>query len=345
VYSGIYKDGWLQKVVRVRLAGGRPAALTIRAEVIIRKGQHLDVVVNGRTVAAVDVPPGLLNLHVPIGPSPTARAVELQWGTAGHISASDSREAAALMKSISIDAVRPPGSLRTASFSDLNVASSGIYRDGWLQQDARVLLAGGPSSELEVRAEVIAAGGRHLDVAVNGHTAMGFDAAPGLLELRIPIGPSPSARMIELRWSSTSRISANDPREAAALLERIGITSVQAPTSVRRADLVKPQLAYAGIYEDGWLLPTARVLLAGGPATKLTLRADVTTKSAQHLDIFVNGVHVLSGATTGRLDLTAPLRASGGPRLVVLQWSTASPIGPADKRLASARLTLISVGR
>jgi hypothetical protein len=111
------------------------------------------------------------------------------------------------------------------------------------------------------------------------------------------------------------------------------------------ADLAKPGLVYSGIYKDGWFQKDARLRLAGGPAAVLTLRADVTTKSAQHLDIFVNGAHVLSGATTGRLDLTATLPASNGPRMIELRWSTATPIGPKDPRSASALLTLIAVGR
>ncbi len=221
-----------------------------------------------------------------------------------------------------------------------------MYSDGWLQQDARFLVAGGPAEELTVRAEVTAAAGRHLVVVVNGRPTTVVDAPPGPLDLRIPVGPSPVSRLVELRWSATSRIGANDPRQAAALLKEIAIRSVRAPAAVHPSDLAESAATVAGIYKDGWLRRNARLLLAGGPATTLTVQTEATVKSGQHVAIFVNGSRVLARPVkAGQFNVTASLPASSGPRLVEFQWLTASRIGPSDPRTAAALLQLVAVGR
>jgi hypothetical protein len=87
------------------------------------------------------------------------------------------------------------------------------------------------------------------------------------------------------------------------------------------------------------------VLLAGGEAADLTVRADVTVKSGQRLSVFVNGRHV-AGRTTpaGPLNLTVALPPSNGGRLVELRWSATNRIGPDDPRRGAARLKLIALG-
>jgi hypothetical protein len=341
--AGIDKDGWLGKEARVLLAGGERGDLVLRAEVITRKRQHLEVLVNGKTVAGRDVTRGLLELHIPVGPSLAAREVELRWATTSRISADDPRRAAALLKSVAIE-TGAPTSLDVAGLARSNAAFSGIYEDGWLQREARVLLTGGPSAELNVRAKLNAATSRHLEVLVNDRVVTGVDVRPGPVDLKIPIGPSSSARTVELRWSADGRISADDQRRAAALLQSIAIGSTGAPTLVRVEDVAGGRFAQTGIFKDGWLRRSARVLLAGGDAADLTVRADVTVKSGQRLSVFVNGRRV-AGRTTpaGPLKLTVALPPSRGARVVELRWSRTNRIGPEDPRHGAARLKLIAL--
>ena len=204
----------------------------------------------------------------------------MRWGTTSRISADDPRRAAALLKSIAIETTGAPASLEASDLAKTNVASSGIYEDGWLHRESRVLLTGGRAGALAVRGDLNAATGRHLVVIVNGRVVTDVDVLPGPFELKIPIGPSPSARTVELRWS-TARPSA--PATHAGLppsSNRSASGRSGGPSFVRVNDLGSGQLVHAGIYKDGWQRRNARVLLAGGGAGHLNVRAEVTVKTA-----------------------------------------------------------------
>jgi hypothetical protein len=100
-YAGIFADGWVEKDADVALAGGAPANLVVRAQVLSREGgqpQHLRVLVNGRTVASVSVRPGLLVLEVPVPALRSERRIELRWAGTNRIAPNDPRQAAALLR-------------------------------------------------------------------------------------------------------------------------------------------------------------------------------------------------------------------------------------------------------
>jgi hypothetical protein len=96
-YSGIYEDGWLSEDSYVVFAGGGPATLVMRADVLPRLGgQHLVALVNGRPVYSKEVAPGALDLRVPLPASHARRRIELRWAGATQLRAPDLRPATAL---------------------------------------------------------------------------------------------------------------------------------------------------------------------------------------------------------------------------------------------------------
>lgn len=224
-YSGFYEDGWVGQTSYAQLSGGPPGRLVIRALVLPRQqGQRLRVLVNGRSVEARSVTPGLLNLDIPLPASAGRRTIELRWAGVTRLAAPDRRSVAARLTFLGM--AEPPLALRSvpADLTNPGLAHSGIFKDGWLQKDARVVLAGGVAGRLRLRAQVVA-GGQRLELRVNGRTVASRAVKPGELEIQASIPASKSARTVELRWAKTARIAPNDPRRAAALLQSIAVAA------------------------------------------------------------------------------------------------------------------------
>lgn len=244
-YSGIYEEGWVAERSYVVLAGGGVADLLVDAVVPPTGAQHLEILVNGRRVASQRVAAGLLDLRLPVPASRIRRRVELRWATAAPLSRADLRPASALLRFLGFvpPGTHSPGSPSAPSASlgapralrrlpgDLgnpDLVYSGIFRDGWVEKDATVVLAGGAPANLVVRALAISLKGRqpqHLQVLVNGQTVVSRNVKPGSLDLEATVPASPSDRRIELRWAGTTRIAPNDPRRAAALLKFLGLVT------------------------------------------------------------------------------------------------------------------------
>jgi hypothetical protein len=222
-YSGIYADGWAQRDVRVLLAGGGTAVLTLDCETILKQ-QRLDVLVDGTHVVSTDLARGTDSVQVPVAPSAGPRLVELRFGAAEPISANDPRVAAALLHSIGVSAPGPaPASVPIPSSLGSGLTYSGIYRDGWAQQDVRVVLAGGNAAALTVKAQTIAKNQR-MTVVVDGATLGTAKLRPGdtVVHVQVPATSMP-ARLLELRFARAVRISPQDGRHAATLLQSIAI--------------------------------------------------------------------------------------------------------------------------
>ncbi|MGD0455440.1 MAG: hypothetical protein ABSB69_17785 [Solirubrobacteraceae bacterium] len=94
-YSGIYEDGWVAEDSYAVLAGGPAANLELRAGVPPGAGKHLTALVDGRVVASVAAPPGLLNVSVHVPASSTSRRVELRFAKSIKLHAPDLRPASA----------------------------------------------------------------------------------------------------------------------------------------------------------------------------------------------------------------------------------------------------------
>src|SRR5262249_27105381 len=103
----------------------------------------------------------------------------------------------------------------------------------------------------------------------------------------------------------------------------------------------------SGVEPDGWLMRRSSFALAGGSGSNFVIHAIVPTPDdgkSQHLVVRVDGRTIVSQPVApGALEISRPLGASALPRHVVIQWQTASRLGPNDPRRASARLTYLGV--
>jgi hypothetical protein len=145
------------------------------------------------------------------------------------------------------------------------------------------------------------------------------------------------------RWSVLIHSVGSSPAPSAP------VCASRAPSALRDlpGDLGNPGLAYSGIYEDGWVKKNALVVLAGGAAANLVLRAQVLPREGrqrQHLQVLLNGRVVASRSVTpGLLDLQVPVPASRTDRRIELHWEGTAPISPNDQRRAAALLSFLGV--
>jgi hypothetical protein len=223
-YSGLYEDGWVAEDSYLVLSGGSATNLTLRADVPVKSGQHLEVIVNGRSVLSQGAPFGELDAHVPLPASASRRRVELHWARSIRLTPPDRRRASALLESIALG--QPPTVLSRFP-GDLNTPGleyGGIYSDGWVGRDSYAVLRSGGATDLVVRAEIPAqAGHERVEVLVNGRSVASKSVAPGLLDLRIPIPPSHGSRRVELRFAKAIKLAPPDTRRASALLRYLGV--------------------------------------------------------------------------------------------------------------------------
>ena len=102
-YSGIYEDGWIGRTSYVRLAGGAPGRLVVKALVTFRHpGERLDVRVNGRLVAVRSVQLGELQLTVPVPAAAGPRTISVHWSATSQLSPTDARQGAARLTYIGV---------------------------------------------------------------------------------------------------------------------------------------------------------------------------------------------------------------------------------------------------
>jgi hypothetical protein len=94
-YSGLYEDGWMGAHAFARLAGGPAGDLVVQGAIPAGAGRHLQLLVNGRQVASVMTPPGILNVKAAVPASRTSRVLELRFGATIKLHAPDLRPAAA----------------------------------------------------------------------------------------------------------------------------------------------------------------------------------------------------------------------------------------------------------
>ena len=222
----------------------------------------------------------------------------------------------------------------------------GIYDDGWVMQKAHVVVQGGGAADLVLRALVLPCDHQHLEVRVDGNLVASRAVVAGPLDLRLPVAGSPSERRVELLWAETTSLSDNDPREAAALLQFLDVTTQEAPAALRiPGGLSHPGAQHVGIHADGWADQEARVLLAGGPEATLVVRGSVPDDLPdQHLVVAVDGETVVDAeAASGHFDFRAPLGSSDAERLVELRWAAVGAVSPTDARRAAALLTFVGV--
>jgi hypothetical protein len=141
-----------------------------------------------------------------------------------------------------------------------------------------------------------------------------------------------------------------DPRLLTSYVRNVSLISateyarLHAPLALDRfpADLANENLAYSGIYEDGWVGEDSYAVLGGGPAANLVLRADVPAGAGKHLTVLVDGHSISSiAALPGPLNLSVPVPASSSSRRVELRFAASVQLEAPDLRPASAHLTFL----
>lgn len=345
-HHGFHGDGWVDRMSSIVLRGGDADELVVRATVHLPE-QRLAVAVDGATLLTSDVDPGLVDVRAPLPASEQPRRIELTWAAAAPLAPRDPREVAARVTFIGLGVAEPPGALARipADLADPRIRYAGISDDGWLAQEASVVLSDAGGGDLVVRAEVLPADGQRLDVLVDGDLCASRPAPPGPFELRATVPAQRASRTITLRWAGVARVSPDDQRVVAARVTYLGFLTANPPSAFAAfpRDLVRPGVVCDGIHHDGWLEPSSRVVLAGGAPAHLFIRAFVHV-DAQQLDVAVDSVRVAAcAAPPGDLDLHVPIPAAAGSRDVRLYWTGTAPVGPGDERQAAALLRFIGI--
>lgn len=277
--------------------------------------------------------------------SASDRRLELRWAKAGPVAANDPREAVALLEYLDLVPLRPPAALRLpAGLETPGLDYAGMHKDGWLEQEAYVVLAGGPAADLIVRADVVLATSQHLEISVDGDAIFSEDVGAGMLDVRIPLSATDAPRRLDLRWATASQLSPGDARRCSALLKFIGVSEGNPPAALQRFphDLVDANVQYSGIYDDGWLEQTSHVILDGGAPGELVVRAEALPHPDQHLDVVVDGETLFSEPVdAGPVALRVPLPPAVGNRRVELRWAVVASAGAGDVRRVAAHLQFV----
>jgi hypothetical protein len=106
-FSGIYDDGWIAEVARIRLGSEKKVGrIRITGEVPgfnrLRAGATIGVVVDGQEVARSKLRPGEFELEAAIPETEGPRWIEIRSDITDHLSAADQRVASILLKSIQL---------------------------------------------------------------------------------------------------------------------------------------------------------------------------------------------------------------------------------------------------
>lgn len=330
------------------LDGGAAANLLVRARPLHRNGQYLQVVVDGEVLASRPADCELLELRIPLPASNQARRVQLRWAKAAPVSKHDLRPISARLDYLDLIPSRPPAALRfPASLSIPGVVIEGVDADGWVGKAALMVLSGGPAADLTIRADVLGGHKQELTVLIDGDPACSQPVPSGPLHTAVAAPASDRERVVELRWAEVSALAPPDKREAAALLRFVGVARGEPPKSLTLPrDLAIAEAEAVGIHADGWSSQTSAVVLRGGPASTLRLRADVLPRSRQRLEVLIDGVPVWADAVGGGpLTVRVPLpETDDGHRRVELRWAESGPLSDADPRDVAALLRFIGIG-
>jgi hypothetical protein len=304
------------------------------------------VLVDGRPYIVLDM--GRNGRYPPV----TRPGLTGLWGKSVRL---DTRRLTSYIRDVSLAPVSASGNGHTPALihafpGDLGnpgLEYSGIYEDGWLSNDAYVILAPGGRRTLAIHGDALPLPGQRVELLVDGKLVASRAVSGGPLDWEVAVPPSSSdRRRVELRWAKSAPIGPHDPRRAVALVSSVGFTS--APTRLARfpEDLHRAGVSSTGVYDDGWLARVARLTVAGGPAAELVITAQVPEARGQRLVVRVDGRQVAArNVSGGPFTLRVPIAASPGDRSVELAWNETTKLAPPDTRRAAARLELLEVGR
>lgn len=146
----------------------------------------------------------------------------------------DSRQLSGFARDISylsreeFEALVPPRSVSHFPQDLANPALqySGIYEDGWVAENCDFRLAQQESGEFRIAGEIPQRPGdppaNQIRVLEDGHPILERDLTAGPFDITAQTPVEPGAHRIEIQFRSATKLSAADPRPAAAHLSRIG---------------------------------------------------------------------------------------------------------------------------
>jgi hypothetical protein len=241
LFSGIYEDGWIAEVARIRLGSEQKVEkIRIRGQVPdfdgLRADRTLAIAVDGQEVARRQLRPGSFEFDASIPVAAGARWIELRADTTDHLSAEDHRLVSTRLISLELvahssnhaDTVILPQAIKSfpAGIFKRGLSFSGIYGDGWLAEVARIQLDsetrfGGIRITGEVPGFNKLRAGMTIGIVVDGREVARRQFQPGDFELEAAIPEIAGPRWIEIRSDMSDRLSAPDPRIASILLKSI----------------------------------------------------------------------------------------------------------------------------
>jgi hypothetical protein len=377
-YSGFYEDGWVSDGAWCMLA--RPAD----ADAVVVKGVVPDLVqdfetevtvkVGGREVGRKKLGVGQFEVKYgipgadPAKPDETAPArqrIDVSFSRLQNLTEPDGRPVGALLTSIGFDSPpRPPTELNHFP-DDFHrnplLTPQGLYPDGWAGPNMTVRLAQMPGSGyLVVKGQVptITDSGfsTTVRVSVDGQRVAERTLKPGEFDLEVPVpaGAGVAQRQVGLKFTATQQLP-GDGRVVGAQLTRLGFG--QAPLPPERLerfpqDLKQPLVNATGVYDDGWLAPTASFQLSQpAEAETLTIRGMIprigdATGFTTDVIVTVDGREAArKSLSLDRFQLEVPVDSPGAEpatRRVELKFIRPQQLPAPDGRSIGARL--ISAG-
>ena len=236
-YSGIYEDGWISEAAYFGLSQpDNDAQVVVRGAVPLiddpNFSTELRVLVDGEEVSRSRVRPVRSK---PEGLHHRARddgALSYASRSSSVSPGKDQRPAAASISFIGFDATAagaPPSVVRNvpAELESSALQSTGLAQDGWLGGTASLRLTQpGTSADLVLRGQVPQvdnpAFSTDLALLVDGREVGRKTLGPGDFELRAAVPPAAGPRRVELRFSATQQLPAQDGRQVGALIQSIG---------------------------------------------------------------------------------------------------------------------------
>lgn len=348
LFSGISEDGWVGRRSYVVLGGGPTQTIDVEGELLPAAARvRVDVLVNGKSVAAEQATPGRIQLRARVPGSRGPRRVELRFGREMRLHPPDTRLASARLDRVGVFSP-PAGVPNVHALAQPGLATLGVYSDGWLERRAALDVAAGAAGTLEI-VGTVSVPRQRVDVVVDGRRVLDEAVSSGVVTLRAEVGSASGKRVrhIEFRFSHAPRISAGDRRHAAMRLTSLRI--VQAAQAVPPARITSPHafsdpaLPVSGVYGDGWSRKTANLTMQGGPAATLSVHGRVLVPG-QRVRLTVDGMALADRPLPpGPFDLSVRVPSTASSRQVRLNFSRAVPISPADARPAAALLESVSL--
>lgn len=239
---GVDPDGWMESESAVLIpALASPGKIRLRIE-IPEWAKITGAIVTARlgdgTSTKIALPPGLHDVDLPASAFAEPRMLQLAWGTTFKLLAPDQRVRAGRLLQVELLQIVAgtasalsggTGRLMSWDFESgpqRKAPSPGVDLDGWLEQEARLLLppTGGATGKLRLRIELpgwTSLTENRLAIACAGAVLCDRNLGSGFHDLELAVPASAAGTEISIRFSNTLQLPSPDGRRRAARLLRL----------------------------------------------------------------------------------------------------------------------------